>query len=101
MGDGAEACRGLEGCGKTLRVYLVCLVYLVSLVYSLSLVQPIRRDRPDRLDRPNRPHEQNKLTEFFSILLGLGLAVIKMSMLPVEPGMAKFVGKNIAPPGHG
>jgi hypothetical protein len=24
-----------------------------------------------------------------------------MPMLPVEPGMAKFVGKNVTPPGHG
>ena len=44
---------------------------------------------------------RTKLTDFFSTLLGFGFAVIKMPMLPVEPGMAKFVGKNIAPPGHG
>jgi hypothetical protein len=40
------------------------------------------------------------LTAFFSILLSFGFAVIQMPMLPVEPGMAKFVGKNIAPPSH-
>ena len=39
--------------------------------------------------------------DFFSILLGFGFAVIQMPMLPVEPGMAKFVGKNVAPSGHG
>ena len=39
--------------------------------------------------------------DFFSILLRFGFAVIQMPMLPVEPGMAKFVGKNVAPSGHG
>jgi hypothetical protein len=43
---------------------------------------------------------RTKLADFFSILLSFGFAVIKMSMLPVEPGMAKFVGKNVTPPGH-
>jgi hypothetical protein len=40
---------------------------------------------------------RTKLAGFFSILLGFGFAVIQMPMLPVEPGMAKFVGKNVAP----
>ena len=40
---------------------------------------------------------RTKLADFFSILLGFGFAVIQMPMLPVEPGMAKFVGKNVAP----
>jgi len=44
---------------------------------------------------------RTKLAGFFSILLGFGFAVIQMPMLPVEPGMAKFVGKNVAPSGHG
>jgi hypothetical protein len=35
---------------------------------------------------------RTKLAGFFSILLGFGFAVIKMPMLPVEPGMAKFMG---------
>src|SRR5207302_8291635 len=44
---------------------------------------------------------RTKLADFFSILLRFGLAVIKMPMLPVEPGMAEFVGKNVATSGHG
>jgi len=32
--------------------------------------------------------------------LGFGLAVIQMPVLPVQPSMSKFVGKNIAPSGH-
>ena len=55
-------------------VYLVGLVYLVYLVYLVSFVQPDRPNRPergDRPDRPNRPNEQDRLADFFSILLGL------------------------------
>src|ERR1044071_4621562 len=37
---------------------------------------------------------------FLLIRLCFGFAVIQMPMLPVEPGMAKFVGENVAPPGH-
>ena len=37
--------------------YLVCLVHLVSLM------------PPHKPDRPNRPHEQDRLADFFSILL--------------------------------
>ena len=37
--------------------YLVCLVHLVSLM------------PPHKPDRPNRPHEQDRLVDFFSILL--------------------------------
>ena len=40
------------------------------------------------------------LEDFFSTLLSFGFAVIKMPVLPVEPGMAKFMGKNVAPSGH-
>ena len=40
------------------------------------------------------------LADFFSILLSFGFAVIEMPMLPVEPGMAKFVGKNVPPSSH-
>ena len=53
----------------------VCLVHLVSLVYPVSLVQPNKQDKPnkpikrDRPDRPNRPNEQDRLADFFSILL--------------------------------
>ena len=44
---------------------------------------------------------RTKLAGFFSILLSFGFAVIKMPVLPVEPGMAKFVGKNVAPSRQG
>jgi len=64
----------LAGCGKTISAqrnfdglhvwdkpdlsgYLVCLVHLVSLV------------QPNKPDRPNRPNEQDRLADFFSILL--------------------------------
>ena len=40
--------------------YLVCLV---------GLVQANNRDRPNKPDRPNRPNEQDRLADFFSILL--------------------------------
>ena len=35
------------------------------------------------------------LADFFSILLCFGFAVIQMPMLPIEPGMAQFVGENV------
>jgi hypothetical protein len=53
----------------------VCLVHLVSLVhlvYPVSLVQPNKQDKPNKpikRDRPNRPNEQDRLADFFSILL--------------------------------
>jgi len=37
----------------------VCLVHLVSLI------------QPNKPDRPNRPNEQDRLSDFFSILLGV------------------------------
>jgi hypothetical protein len=37
--------------------YLVCLVHLVSLM------------QPNKPDRPNRPNEQDRLADFYSILL--------------------------------
>ena len=48
---------------------LVCLVHLV---YPVSLVQPSKQDKLNKSikrDRPNRPNEQDRLTDFFSILL--------------------------------
>ena len=68
--------RSLTGCGKTLWAgenfdgphvwdkpglsgYLVCLVYLVNLM------------QPNEPDRPYRPNEQDRLADFFSILLGI------------------------------
>ena len=46
---------------------------------------------------------RTKLADFFSILIlsSFSFAVIKMPMLPVKPGMAKFVGKNVAPSRQG
>jgi hypothetical protein len=44
----------------------VYLVSLVGLVYLVCLVQPNTRDRPNR---PDRPDEQDRLADFFSILL--------------------------------
>jgi hypothetical protein len=44
---------------------------------------------------------RTKQADFFTILLGFGFAVIQMPMLPVEPGMAQFVGKNVAPSRQG
>ena len=52
-------------------VHLVCFVYLVDLVHLVSFVQP-----KNQTDRPNRPDEQDRLADFFSILLGLGFAVV-------------------------
>ena len=53
-------------------VDLVCFVYLVHLVYPDSLVQPNKQDKPNKplkRDRPNRANEQDRLADFFSILL--------------------------------
>jgi hypothetical protein len=41
----------------SLSGYLVCLVHLVNLI------------QPNKPDRPNRPNEQDRLVDFFSILL--------------------------------
>ena len=86
-------------------VDLVCFVYLVDLVHLVSFVQlknqTDQTDQTNQTDRPNRPNEQDRLADFFSILLGFGFAVIQMPVLPVEPGMTKFVGKNVAPSGQG
>jgi hypothetical protein len=41
------------------------------------------------------------LASFWGSLLRFGFAVIKMPMLPVEPSMAKFMGQDVASPGHG
>jgi hypothetical protein len=82
----------LTGCGKTISAQrnfdnrhvwdkpglsgdLVCFVDLVHLVDPVSLVQPNKQDKPNKLtkrgrpDRPNRPNEQDRLADFFSILL--------------------------------
>jgi hypothetical protein len=69
-----EPTSALAGCEKTMSArenfdgshvwdksglpgYLVCLVHLVSLI------------QPNKPDRPNRPNEQDRLADFFSILL--------------------------------
>ncbi len=48
---------------RTSPVYLVC---SVGLVYLVHLVSPMQPNKPDR---PNRPNEQDRLADFFSILL--------------------------------
>jgi hypothetical protein len=70
----SRRCESLAGCGKSMPArrksngphardkpglsgYLVCLVHLVSLI------------QPNKPDRPNRPNEQDRLADFFSILL--------------------------------
>ena len=64
-----------SGTSSVCLVDLVSLVHLVDLVYLVGLVQsnnrdrPVRPDGPDRPDRPNRPNEQDRLADFFSILL--------------------------------
>src|SRR3989442_15430004 len=68
-----------SGTGPVCLVDLVCFVYLVHLVCPVSLVQPNKQDKPkkpikrDRPDRPNRPNEQDRLADFFSILLEVRL----------------------------
>jgi hypothetical protein len=44
---------------------------------------------------------RTQLAGFFSFLLRLGFAVVQMPMLPVEPSVTKFMGKNVPPSGHG
>ena len=51
--------------------YLVHLVSLVDLVYLVGLAQPNRRDRP------NRPNEQDRLADFFGILLALIVTIMR------------------------
>ena len=51
---------------KTISVYLVCLV---------CLVERNKPNEPDRPDRPNRPNEQDRLADFFSILLDTRLPI--------------------------
>jgi len=99
MGCGAEVSRGedrLAGkrCGLSENGPQVWEKALLSgyHVSPVSLMQP---------DRPSRPNEQDRLADFFSILLGLGFAVIQMPVLPVEPGMAQFVSENVPPSCHG
>ena len=50
------------------------LVHLVSLVQLNNRDRPNRRDKPDR---PNRPNEQDRLADFFSILLAAPLLGIR------------------------
>jgi hypothetical protein len=58
-----ESAQGRAQTSGTSSVCLVHLVSLVHLVYPVSLVQPNKRDKP------NRPNEQDRLADFFSILL--------------------------------
>ena len=53
--------------------YLVCLVPLVSLVswfvWLLSFFEPNQLNKQDEPNKPDRPNEQDRLADFFSILL--------------------------------
>jgi hypothetical protein len=51
--------------GLVCLVSLVCLVYLVYSVCSVCLVYLVE------LDQPDRPNEQDRLADFFSILLSV------------------------------
>ena len=44
---------------------------------------------------------RTKRADFFSMPLRFGLAVIQMSVLPVQPGMTQFVSQNVPPPRQG
>jgi len=72
----------------TSPVCLVHLVSLVSLVDPVSLVQPNKQDKPNKpikRDRPDRPNEQDRLANFFSILLTLILLNGKLHVvLPIQ-----------------
>ena len=48
---------------RTYKTNPVCLVYRVCLVHLVRFVKPNIRDRP------NRSNEQDRLVDFFSILL--------------------------------
>jgi hypothetical protein len=62
-------------CG-TSPVYLVHLVYLVDLVCFVYLVFLVHLVQPNKQDKPNKPNEQDRLADFFSILIdGLFLSV--------------------------
>jgi len=114
MGPGAQACRGqdqlaeqLADCGKTIVARWKSYGQHVSanrrqLRRMLKKFVQQGRRRVETGGVPSGVVEdfdepRTKQADFFSILLGFGLAVIKMPMLPVEPGMAQFVGKNVAP----
>ena len=60
---------------KTISVYLVCLVCLVERNKPNEPDRPEKPEKPDRPDRPNRPNEQDRLADFFSILLDTRLPI--------------------------
>ena len=57
----------------------VCLVHLVSLM------------QPNKPDRPNRPYEQDRLADFFSILL----EIIRLYALLPKRTEALVLGKQL------
>jgi hypothetical protein len=60
-----------SGCSKRpSSSFVVCLVHLVYLVQANKQDKPNKPNKRDRPDRPNRPNEQDRLADFFSILLG-------------------------------
>ena len=62
--------------GQARSVWSIWSLWFIWLVWSIWLVlftkKPDRPNRPDRQDRPNRPHEQDRLADCFSLLLGTG-----------------------------
>jgi hypothetical protein len=56
------------GANSVCLVDLVCFVYLVDLVV---LVYPVGLVQPNKQDKPNKPIKRDRLTDFFSILLGI------------------------------
>ena|SRR5437588_8182801 len=123
MDCGTQACRSLAGFTKPMfsRDGITGLHVWKKRKASLQDAQKVRSARPQRVKTggvafspaPPRAVEQlfsrvgyvedlndarTKLADFFSIRLGFGFAVIQMPMLPVEPGMAQFVGENVPPP---
>jgi hypothetical protein len=63
--------------------YLVCLVFLVQPKKQDQPNKPNKRDKPDR---PNRPNEQDRLADFFSILLENPYQLRLSSQLPPSGG---------------
>jgi hypothetical protein len=99
MGRGAEVSRG--------QSQLVEQLLGIRVVYKERILQAAQKGRPAKPQAYPQGYVEDfnelrtKLADFFSSLLGLGFAVVEMPMLPVEPGMAKFVGENVAPSGYG
>ena len=59
--------------GQARSVWSIWSLWFIWLVWSIWFVSFNQKtNRPNRRDRPNRPHEQDRLADCFSILLGTG-----------------------------